>query len=162
MPIVSKSLVLLANQPTAAEPDRKRWRVDGVDARGHRYVHGPFGGTQAEADAILAGVVWELTAIDKSELLDWVTARNTVASFDYTNRDITQADGEEYIFQWFAEAQGDDAMLVAWWMDSINTGTFNAIRDRIGYTALQGADITSRFTFMVAVEPWYQFTVEAP
>ena len=162
MPIVSKSLVLLANQPTAAEPDRKRWRVDGIDARGHRYVHGPFGGTQAEADAVLAGVVWELTGIDNAELLDWVKARNTVASFDYTNRDITQADGEEYIFQWFAEADGDEAITVAWWMDSINTGTFNAIRDRIGYTALQGADITSRFTFMVAVEPWYQFIVEAP
>jgi len=161
MPIVSRTLTKLANREDLV-PGWKRWRVDGVDAKGRNYVHGPFGGTQADADAVLASVIWELTGADNADLLQWVQARNTVDSFDYTDRDITQADGEEYIYQWFAEAAGDDAMTVAWWMDDINTGKFNAIRDRIGYTGDQGADITSRFTFMVAVEPWYQFTVEAP
>jgi hypothetical protein len=159
MPIVSKALTKLANREDFG-PGVKRWRVNGLDARGRIYVHGPFNGTQAEADVVRDSVVWELTEADKAELLAWVQARNTVASFDYTDRDITEADGEEYIFQWFAEAQGDDAMTVAWWMDSINTGKFNSIRDRIGYTGQQGADITSRFTFMVSVEPWYQFTTE--
>jgi hypothetical protein len=159
MPIVSKTLTKLANREDVG-PGIKRWRVNGLDARGRIYVHGPFNGTQAEADVVRDSVVWELTEADKAELLAWVQARNTVASFDYTDRDITEADGEEYIFQWFAEAQGDDAMTVAWWMDSINTGKFNSIRDRIGYTGQQGADITSRFTFMVSVEPWYQFTTE--
>jgi hypothetical protein len=161
MPITSKTLIKLANQSTSTEPDRKRWRIDGVDALGRGYVHGPFSGTQAEADAVLSTVVWNLTKADKDELLDWVKNRNTVASFDYTNRDITELDGEEYIFQWFAESPGNDAILVAWWMDSINTGKFNSIRDRIGYTGDQGADITSRFSFMVTVEPWYEFIVEA-
>jgi len=161
MPIVSRTLTKLANRDDIA-PGWKRWRVEGVDAKGRNYVHGPFGGTQADAETIKDGVVWDLALTDNSELLEWVQDRKTVASFDYANRDITENDGEEYIFQWFAESLGVDAITVAWWMDSINTGKFNSIRDRIGYTGQQGADITSRFTFMVSVEPWYDFIVEAP
>ena len=96
------------------------------------------------------------------ELLAWVQARNTVAAFDYTDRDIVQADGEEHVFQWFAGSPGTEAITVAWWMDDINTGKFNAIRDRIGYSGEAGANITSRFTFMVSVEPWYDAIEEAP
>ncbi len=161
MPIVSRTLTKIANREDIA-PGWKRWRIEGKDARGRPWVLGPFGDIQVDAEARLAAVSWNLAEADNEDLLLWVQARNTVASFDYTDRDITLDDGEEYIFQWFAEAPGDDAMTVAWWMDGINTGKFNSIRDRIGYTGAQGADITSRFTFMVSVEPWYQFTVEAP
>ena len=161
MPIVSSTLTLLANREDIG-PGVKRWRVDGVDALGRIWVHGPFNGTQAEAEVIRDAVVWDLAEVDKAELLTWVQARNTVAAFDYTDRDIVQDDGEEHVFQWFAESPGAEAITVAWWMDDINTGTFKAIRDRIGYSAAQGSDITSRFTFMISVEPWYDLTVEAP
>ncbi len=161
MPIRFRTLTMLANREDIG-PGIKRWRVDGVDALDRIWVHGPFSGTQAEAEVIRDGVVWDLAELDKAELLAWVQARNTVADFDYTDRDIVQADGEEHVFQWFAESPGVDAITVAWWMDEINTGRFKAIRDRIGYTAAQGSAITSRFTFMVSVEPWYDLIVEAP
>ena len=161
MPIVSKTLTKLANREDI-QPGWKKWRIEGIDALGRKWTHGSFGGTQAYAEAELTKPLWNLAAEDFAALLQWVQNLNAVADFDYNNRDITQADGEEYIFQWFAEAEGADAISVAWWMDDINTGKFNSIRDRIGYTGAQGSDITSRFTFMVSVEPWYNRKVRAP
>ncbi len=161
MPIVSKTLIKVANREDIS-PGWKRWCINGKDSTGRLWVYGSFGGTQADAEEVLAGVSWDLSEADLVDVLRWVQARNTVASFDYTDRDITKADAEEHIFKWFAEADGEEAITVAWWMDDINTGKFNSIRDRVGYTGTQGADITSRFTFMVAVEPWYQFTIKAP
>ncbi len=161
MPILSRTLTKLANREDIGA-GIKRWRVEGLDSRGRGWIYGSFLAIEADAEVIRSTVVWKLATADLDELLLWVQARNTVASFDYTNRDITEDEGEEFIFTWFAESPGNDAITVAWWMDDINTGTFNKIRDRIGYTGNQGADITSRFTFMVAVEPWYEFTVEAP
>lgn len=119
---------------------------------------------EAAAEAASDAFDWtvQLIGADQQELLEWVQALNTVADFDFSGRDIDEDAGEEFIFQWFAESEGSNAITVAWWMDDINTGQFNSIRDRIGYTGLQGADITSRFTFMVAVNPWYDFIVEAP
>ncbi len=135
-----------------------------IDSKGRRWdrVYKAVSEAQAITDMNARVLTEELADADRADLLQWVQARNTVADFDYTNRDIDQDAGEEHIFQHFAESQGAKAILVAWWMDDINTGKFNAIRDRIGYTGTQGADITSRFTFLVAVEPWYEFTVEAP
>ncbi len=161
MPITSTSLVKLANREDVGA-GIKRWRVDGLDARGRRWVRGPFFAIEAEAEAIRSTVVWNLSEADFAELLVWVQSRQSVADFDFTNRDINEDEGEEFIFQTFAESPGDEAIKLAWWMDDINTGKFNQIRDRLGYTGTQGADITSRFTFMVSVEPWYDFIVEAP
>ncbi len=164
MPIASRTLQILANRPDIGA-GFKRWRVDGTNSRGRPWKHGSFGGTLAEAEIIRDGLTAEslgLAETDKAELLAWVQAQNTVADFDFTGLDITEAQGEEHIFQWFAEAEGSEAITVAWWMDDINTGQFNGIRDRIGYSGEQGADITSRFTFMVSVEPWYDLTIEAP
>ncbi len=161
MSIVSRTLTLLAYREDIG-PGIKRWRVDGVDALGRIWVHGPFSGTQAEAEVIRDGVVWDLAEVDKAELLAWVQARNTVAAFDYTDRDIVQGEGEEHVFQWFAESPGAEAITVAWWMDSINTGKFNKILARVGFTGDQGDSITSRFVNMVTVEPWYDLIVEAP
>ncbi len=161
MAIVSRTLALLANREDIG-PGIKRWRVDGVDALGRIWVHGPFSGTQAEAEVIRDAVVWDLAEVDKTELLAWVQARNTVAVFDYTDRDITQADGEEHVFKWFTESPGAEAITVAWWMDDINTGKFNNILARVGFTGDQGDTITSRFSSMVTVEPFYDLIVEAP
>ncbi len=152
---------MLANREDIS-PGWKRWRVDGVDARGRKYVHGPFGGTQSDADAVLVSVSWELSEQDKTELLEWVQKRNDVSSFDYTNRDITESDGEKYIFQWFAESQGDDAMTVAWWIKGLKVGAFNSLRDAIGYSTVQGSDIKSRAGLMDSLDPEYNLTVQAP
>jgi hypothetical protein len=51
MPIISRTLTKLANRDDIG-PGIKRWRVDGVDGRGAGWVHGPFFGTQAEAEVI--------------------------------------------------------------------------------------------------------------
>ena len=162
MPITSPlTLSQLANREDLG-PGVKTWMIHAVDDRGRRWRHGTLKMTLAEAEVIRDAVVFNLAEQDNQELLEWVQARNTVADFDFTNRDITEDQGEEYIFQWFAEAEGAEAITVAWWMNDINTGKFNAVRDRIGYTGDQGADITSRFTFMVSVNPWYDLTVEAP
>ena len=161
MPIVSRALTALANREDIG-PGVKTWRVNAVDALGRSWVHGPFKVTQAEGETIRDAVAFELAEADKAELLTWVQARNTVASFDYTNRDITEAQGEEHVFQWFAETPGADAITVAWWMEDINTGKFNNILARAGFTGDQGDTITSRFVSMVGVEPWYDFIVEAP
>ena len=161
MPIVSRTLTLLANREDRG-PGVKRWRVDATDARGRIWVHGPFFGTQAAGEVVRDAVAFDLAEQDKAELLEWVHARNTVAAFDYTGRDITEAQGEEHVFQWFAESPGAEAITVAWWLDSINTGTFNNILGRVGYTGDQGDSITSRFTSMVTVDPWYDLTIKAP
>ena len=166
MPIATRALTKLANREDLG-PGHKRWRVDGENLRGRPWKHGSFGGTLAEAEVIRDAITAEslgMAETDLAELLEFVQLGdpNTVAAFDYTDRDIVQADGEEHIFKWFAEAEGAEAITVAWWLESINTGTFNSIRNRIVYTGTQGADITSRFTFMGLAEPWYDLTVEAP
>ncbi len=158
MPITSRTLTELASREDIA-PGFKRWRVDAVDAKGRRWVHGPFGGTLAEAEPIRDAVAFDLADLDKRELLEWVQARNTVADFDYTDRDIAEAQGEEHVFQWFMESPGAEAITVAWWLDSINTGRFNAITTRMNIVEHR-ANITSRFTFMISVEPWYDFTIK--
>lgn len=158
MPIVSRVLKELATRSDLG-PGVKTWRVDGEDARGRRWVKGPFKVTRAEAEAIRDATSWDLAEADKRELLKWVQAGNTVASFDITNRDITEEQGEEHIFRWFMESLGADAITVSWWLDDINTGKFNAITTRMNIVEHR-SNITSRFTFMVSVEPWYDFTIE--
>ncbi len=160
MPITSRTLTMLANREDIG-PGVKRWRIDAVDALGRPWKHGSFSGTQTEGEAVRDSVVFDLAELDKRELLEWVQARNTVASFDYTNRDITEAQGEEHVFQWFMESLGAEAITVAWWFDSLNTGAFNAITTRMDIVEHR-MDITSRFTFMVSVDPWYNLTIEVP
>lgn len=164
MPIIPGSLKITELGDPGLGPGVKTWRIEAIDSRGRLWVQGSFKVTQAEAEAKRDAAVFDLVELDLRELLEFVQLGdpNTVAAFDYTNRDITEDAGEEHIFQWFAEAGGAEAITVAWWMDGINTGKFNSIRDRIGYTGAQGSDITSRFTFMVTVEPFYDLTIEAP
>ena len=159
MPITSRSLDYAREQ----RDGRFRCRVSGVDAVGRAWTHGPFStDSLVEAEAIRDGVVWNLASADTHDLLKWVQALNTVASFDLTDRDITEDQGEEFIMRWFAEAPGEDAITVAWWLDDINTGKFNSIRDRLGISGAGGSTITQRFTFLLAAEPWWDVTVGVP
>ena len=157
MPVISRQLDYAREQADG----RFKCRVSGIDAKGRSYIHGPFGADSlVAAEAVRDGVVWDLAGQDFNDLLEWVQALNTVATFDLTDRDITEDQGEEFITRWFAEAAGEDAITVAWWLDDINTGLFNAITARIGYDGTQKSDITNRFTFLLVAEPWWDKTVE--
>ena len=163
MPIASRNLQLLGNRPDLGD-GVKSWRVDGTDSRGRPWKHGTFKVTLAEAEVIRDAITAEslgLAETDKAELLEGVHALNTVASFDFTGADIIEEEGEDHIFKWFMESLGADAITVAWWMDDINTGKFNAITTRMNIVEHR-LSITSRFEFMVLVNPWYDLTVETP
>ena len=151
MPISSLNLQELATREDRG-PGIKSWRIDGVDALGRPWGHGSFFGTRAEAEVVRDAVVFGLAELDKSELLDWVRARNTVASFDYANRDITEEDVEDHIFKWFMESPGAEAITVACWLNSINTGAFNSITTSMEIVEHR-SHITSRFNCIVSVEP---------
>lgn len=159
--IVSRNLQKLANRDDI-QPGWKRWRIEATDNRGRVWTEGPFGALQADAEIRRDAFTADSSDLDRAELLAWVQALNEVDAFDYTNRDIDQDAGEEYIFQWFAERPGDDAITVAWWVEGINTGKFNSIRDRIPYSGLEGADIQQKASNLVLAQPWYDKIVLAP
>ena len=164
MPIASRTLTLLATRDDLGV-GVKTWRVTGANLLGRPWKYGSFKVTQAEAEVIRDAITAEslgLAETDLGELLAWVQGRNTVATFDFTDRDITKAEGEEHILKWFAESMGVEAITVAWWLDDINTGAFNRILSRVGYTGDEGAEITDRFSQLVVVEPFYDLTVKAP
>lgn len=160
MPIVSRSLTKLANRDDVA-PGMKKWRIEGVDARGRPWTHrlaNPM--LLADAEAIRDGVVWDLAALDFSNLLAWVQDRNTVADFDLTDRDITEDQGEEHIVTWFATNLGGEAITVAWWIEGLNPPSYTAIADRIGYTIQQRSDVQDRAIDLLAAEPRFDLLVE--
>ncbi len=159
MPILTRSLDYARRQ----RDGRFRCRVSGLDAVGRNWVHGPFwADSLVDAEGIRDGVVWDLASEDNADLLVWVQVLNPVSTFDLTGRDITEDQGEEFIMRWFAEKPGEEAITVSWWLDGINTGTFNSIRDRLGLTGAQGSTITQRFTFLLAAEPWWDVVVKVP
>ncbi len=159
MAIVSRALTLLAN---SKGPGVKRWRVDAVDALGRIWVHGPLSGTQAEAEVIRDAVVWDLGELDRAELLTWVQAGNTVAAFDYTNRDLTEEEGEEHIYLTFATNDREIALTLAWWLDTLNTGARNNIAGRLDFSGQQRGRVDQRYPPMVVALPWLDAVEEAP
>lgn len=161
MPIVSRELTLLANREDIG-PGIKRWRVDGADARGRSWLHGPFSGTQSEAEIIRDGA-WttqQLADKDLAELIEWVEAKNSVASFDYTNRDIDQDAGEEHVAREFASRPGDSAIRLAWWIEDTPGPTWAAIGNRIGWDAQTQSDVQDRGIALAAAEPSYDLVFE--
>lgn len=162
MPIISRTLTKLANREDLGS-GIKTWRANGTDGRGRPWIHASFRGTQIEAEAIrdAAWTTRELANQDLDELIDWVEARNTVASFDYTNRDIDQDAGEEFVMIEFARRLGDQAIKLAWWVESLNPPTFGRIRDRIGWTNEEGTIVQDRAIGLLAAEEFYNTTVKA-
>ena len=163
MPIESRTLQLLANREQDG-PGIKRWRVDAVDALGRIWVQGPFNGTQVEAEARRDAAVFNLAGKDKKELLQFVLlgTPNTVSAFDYTDRDITELDGEDHIYLTFATEDRVIALDLAWWLDTLNTGQRNTIAGRIGFTGDQRGRVDQRFPPMVVVNPFLDAIEEAP
>lgn len=163
MPIVSRTLAKLANREDIGV-GIKRWRVDGVDGRDRSWVHGPFFGTQAEAD-IIRDAAWttqQLADVDLREVVLWVEDKNTVASLDYTNRDITEQEAEDHVAAEFARRPGEDAIRLAWWIESLNPTAWSTIGDRIGWTSQEQSDIQDRAISLTAAEPLYDTTYEVP
>ncbi len=158
MPIISRQLVQI--RPTTGGVFAEFLAVDG---KGQLWSRSRARFTsEAFAQADLDAYNWTLQLRDRdfNDLLVWVQERNTVATFDLTDRDITEDEGEEFIMVWFAGHGGNKAITVAWWLDSLNTGQFNTIRDRVPFTGVQGSTITSKFTFLLAAEPWWNVIVE--
>lgn len=157
MPITSRSLDYARLQSDG----RFRCRVSGVDAIGRDWIHGSFwADSVVAAETIRDGVVWNLAEVDLSDLLTWVQDRNTVASFDLTNRDITENQGEEFIITWFATHLGGEAITLAWWIESLNPPSYTAIANRIGYTTQQRSDVQDRAIDLLAAEPRFDLVVE--
>jgi len=157
MPIVSRTLTKLANRDDI-EPGMKRWRVDGIDARDRDWVHGPFfalEGTPAEAIRDAAWTTQQLQDVDLSEVIEWVELKNTVASFDFTNRDITEEQAEDHIATEFASRLGDAAIRLAWWIESLGPPSWTAIANRIGWTSQQRSDVQDRGIALEAAEASY-------
>ena len=163
MPIVSRSLTFLADRPDLGT-DIKRWRIDGTDALGFNWVYGPFNAIQSEAETLRDTVTWDLAGRDLSNLLEFVQlgSPNTVAAFDYTNRDIVEIDGEDHIYRTFAINERDIALMLAWWLDTLNTGQRNTIGGRVGADGAMRGRIDQRFPAMVLVLPWLDAAEELP
>jgi len=144
MSIVSRTLTKVGDPPGAI----KRWEIHGTDGKGRNYVNGPFWATQTEAETKRDTVQWDTAEADKLDALKWVQAGNLLTTFDLTGRDITLEEAEEYVFAWFAFMPGDAAISVVWWMEQFNTGEFNAIANRIGYSGVDRGEIALRVSFM--------------
>ncbi len=158
MPIVSRTLESI--QPTTGGVFASFLAVDAL-GRPWRRSRARFT-NEATAQAAADAHDWtpQLKDEDFTDLLVWVQDRNPVSTFVLTDRDITEDEGEEFIMVWFAGHEGNDAVTVAWWLDSITTGRFNSIRDRVPFTGVQGSTITSKFTFLLAAAPWWNVIVE--
>ena len=163
MPIVSRTLTLLANREDLG-PGIKTWRIDGVDAIGERWVYGSFNATTAEAEVLRDTVVWDLVGRDRANVLEFVQqgAPNTVAAFNYTNRDIVLADGQDIVYWTFATSEQDTALKLAWWLDTLTTGTRNTIGGRVGADGAMRGRIDQRYPPMVLVLPWLDATENLP
>lgn len=161
MPIVSRSLEGVQHMKNgtifaaflAVDAQGKEWR------RSRSRFNNE---SAAEAASDAHNWTSQLQDVDFADLLLWVQGRNLISDFDFTGRDITEDEGEEFIMSWFGKSSGDLAITVAWWLDDLNTGAFNEIRNRVGYTGDEGSTITQRFTFLLLAEPWWDVTVEAP
>lgn len=104
----------------------------------------------------------QLQKVDLNDLLVWVQALNTVASFDLTNRDITEEQGEDFIAGTFAESPGDEAIRLAWWVESLSPPSWTTIRTRVGWTAQEGSDVQDRAISLNAAEPLFDTIIKVP
>ena len=113
MPIVSRTLVLLANRDDI-EPGHKRWRVNGVDSAGRRWKHGSFGGTLVEAE-IIRDTCWPQEQVDDVDEADGFS--HILKGGDpetYARSDLTKAQWRKRIARrfWKATIEEDREFLL--------------------------------------------------
>ena len=101
---------------------------------------------QANTDMNARNITEQLMQADFNDLLVFVQfpAQGDPSAFDLTGRDITLIQGENFLFEHFAEGGGSDARLLAWWIKGLNPPDFNTIRDRFGLSVNDGDRIKDR------------------
>jgi hypothetical protein len=99
------------------------------------------------AEAASDAFDWTVQLKDKDyqDLLGFVRAfpggaENEPSDFDFTDRDLTFLEGEERLLADFA-TNVDLALELAWWVASMNPPAFNAIRDRLGISSIEGSEM---------------------
>ncbi len=103
-----------------------------------------------EAAAIAASDAFDWTSqlknVDFADLLVWTQSplKNNPDAFDLTDRDITLIEGEDFLYKHFAESNGDQAILLAWWLKGLTPPEINAIRDRAGLDVTDGDRVQDR------------------
>ena len=107
-----------------------------TDNFGKKHYVGPYlVNTDAEADVILLArdLNPSLVAGQIATLIIWVADRNTVASFDFIDLDITQEQGEEEVAKHFARSDGAEALKYAWWIEGLKPPIWTGITTRLGW-----------------------------
>ncbi len=115
---------------------------------------------QAVIDMNARDVTEDFVEADFHDLLTWTQTKNDPGDFDFTNRDLDLLAGEERLLGWFVERPGNPAMTVAWWIESLNPPSFNAIRDRVGLDLVTGSEQQDRAIGMVNVEPLFNVVAD--
>lgn len=143
MPIVSRNLLFYRPQADGSA----RVREVHTDSLGVEHTL-QYVTNETEAQVIIDMNARDLTAQlvqrDIGDLIQWVETSegeitgNPVSTFDFTNRDITENDGEDEVTQEFARRQGDSAMRLCWWIESLGNPQWTAITTRLGWSNTAG------------------------
>lgn len=104
----------------------------------------------------------QLKDADFADLLIWTQApaKNDPSTFDLTDRDITLIEGEDFLYEHFAEDDGSEAILLAWWLKGMNPPTINVIRDRAGLNVTDGNRVQDRAVALDDAEATFDDIVE--
>ncbi len=160
MPIVTRELKHVRPQrdDTVRVLEVLTAAVGHVDRRSYRAVSE----AQAVIDMNARDVTKGLKKADFNDLLVFVEApaKNNPDAFDFTNRDITLLEGEDFLFTHFAEGQGSRAILLAWWIKGMNPPTFNTIRDRLGLDVTDGDRVKDRAVALDDAEATFDDVVD--
>ncbi len=109
---------------------------------GHSISHSYKATSEAQAiiDMNARDVTKQLKNADFNDLLVWTEApaKNDPGIFDFTDRDITLLEAEDFLYKLFAESIDGSAIKIAWWLKGMNNPTFIPIRDRAGHGVDEG------------------------
>lgn len=154
MPIATKELRRTAQQANG------HWRVweEHTDTLGRVWPFKYMVPLLADAVTMMEERSFPDALVDRdvAEVVSWVQDRNTVDSFDYTNRDIDVLKAEEEIALHFARSVGEVAILSAWWLEDLNPPQWNTLATRLGWdtsTGEIGDRVQTRAINLVVAEP---------
>ncbi len=163
MPIVSRSLSSV--QPSAG--GTVLVMEEAIDALGRSppWIRGRRrSANEAQAIIEMDAYDWtpQLKDADFADLLVWVQApaKNDPGTFDLTGRDISLLEGEDFLYEYFAESVGEVAILLAWWLKAMNPPTISAIRIRAGLNVEDGDRVQDRAIALDDAEATFNDTVE--
>lgn len=167
MPIDTATLIKTPNNVA-----QTRWTISAIDTLGTSWTLGPFMATEAEAEARRVLMitdwpnVWNLAERDYADLLEFVMQGSVddtsfaVEFFDYTNRDITEIDGEKYVYWYFGAGDREAALNTVWWMDFLKPNQLNAIANNLGLDGVTEGLVEQRIPTLKNALPWLDAAVE--